>query len=68
MHLLSHRYSLGDVARNHEGLVDALRRGDPAAARRALQRDLSQAMEVIAPQLGPGAGEGDADDPEPSPA
>lgn len=50
MHL-SRRYSFEKVARNHARLVDALRRRDPAAAQRALRRDLSQTLHVIAPQL-----------------
>ena len=67
LHLLSHRYSLGEVAQNHEGIVEALRRRDPAAAQRALRRDLSQAMHVIAPQLDPEAGEDAAGHPGPPP-
>ena len=67
LHLLSHKYSLGEVAQNHEGIVEALRRRDPAAAQRALRRDLSQAMPVIAPPLAPAAGEDAAGHPGPPP-
>lgn len=51
MHLYLTAYEGELVANNHARIIDALRKGDSAAAEAALQRDLDEAIKVIAPLL-----------------
>jgi len=51
MHLHMQDYGVSDVTNNHGRMVEAIRRGDPRGATRALERDLTIASKIIAPNL-----------------
>lgn len=51
MHLHMHDYGVGEVSDSHQRLVEAIRRGDARGATRALERDLTVASKIIAPNL-----------------
>lgn len=51
MHLHLQGYAIADVTDNHASLIEALRRGNPQGAERALERDLTSATKAIAPFL-----------------
>lgn len=53
MHLHFLEYDQMEVAGNHAAIIDALRNHNPAAAQRALQRDLSAAARGISRLLSP---------------
>lgn len=51
MYLHGDGYDLAAVGKNHQRLIDALKRNDPVNAEASLRIDLLDAMKVIAPKL-----------------